>query len=253
MKSTIYQEIYEFCKVRNLGSAISNRSGDPPARVKFLMELLDRYSIYYRLDEFIAEFGTVCYNIILPGEEESGKMVVAHHDVNNPEIDNANDNSASVINAIALKLARPWLHVVLLDGEEVGGLGAERLARSVLSGAYGKIDWVLNLELTGKGGDRFFIGDAPSRLGTSIVERFGCPSCATPFNDSVVLREHGIDSCVINSLPVLNEGTSRVKWGEEYLDWSLLYNCHRPADSISTIDTSDMQKFVEQVLVKIVD
>jgi hypothetical protein len=30
-------------------------------------------------------------------------MVVAHHDVNNHRIDNANDNSASVINAIMIK------------------------------------------------------------------------------------------------------------------------------------------------------
>jgi hypothetical protein len=45
-------------------------------------------------------------------------MVVAHHDVNN-KIDNANDNSASVINAIMIKKLLPSINVILLDGENL--------------------------------------------------------------------------------------------------------------------------------------
>jgi hypothetical protein len=44
-------------------------------------------------------------------------MVVAHHDVN--KIDNANDNSASVINAIMIKKLLPSINVILLDGENL--------------------------------------------------------------------------------------------------------------------------------------
>ena len=88
-------------------------------------------------------------------------MVVAHHDIANPSIDNANDNSASCINAIALKLLVPELNVVLLDGEEHGGIGSQRLSEKINSGDFGSIEWVLNLELTGKGGDLFFIGNYP--------------------------------------------------------------------------------------------
>jgi hypothetical protein len=40
-------------------------------------------------------------------------MVVAHHDVNNHRIDNANDNSASVINAIMIKKLLPSINVIL--------------------------------------------------------------------------------------------------------------------------------------------
>jgi len=244
---SIYEEIYDFCRVRNLGNFYSNRKGEPSPRVRFLMELLERYEIDYELDEFHTDFG-VGHNLVLPGGE---KMLVAHHDIVNPNIDNANDNSASVINAIALKLLRPEVSVVLLDGEEVGGKGSRRLAERIIAGDFGKIAWVLNLELTGRGGDRFFIGDYPGKLSDLIVEKFGCPICSTPFNDSVILRANGIDSCVINPLPILTNGESRVKWGGEYLDWSLLYNCHSDRDSIDTIRVEDMQKFVEGVLLEI--
>ena len=52
-----------------------------------------------------------------------------------------------VINAIALKKMMPELNIVLLDGEEVGGLGSQRVSDQINSGFFGKIDWVLNLEL----------------------------------------------------------------------------------------------------------
>ena len=75
-------------------------------------------------------------------------MVVAHHDIVNPGIDNANDNSASVINAIMVKKLMPNIHVVILDGEEVGGLGSQRVSEQINDGYYGDIEWVLNFELT---------------------------------------------------------------------------------------------------------
>ena len=247
MQNNIYKEIYPFCQVRNLGTFYSNQAGEPQPRVKFLMDLLSKYGIVYELDEFTSARG-VGHNLILKG---GTRLLVAHHDIVNPKSDNANDNSASVINAIALKLLLPEVTVVILDGEEVGGMGSTRLAEQINQGEFGKVEWVLNLELTGRGGDTFFIGNYPGKLLDLITEKFDCPVCTTPFNDSVILRAHGIDSCVINPLPVLAEGQSRVKWGDSYLDWSLLYNCHSEEDSIHTIRIQDMQKFVEEVLVKI--
>ena len=105
--------------------------------------------------------------------------------------------------------------------------------------------------MTGAGGSTFFIGDYPGKLSDHIRGIFDCPIISTPFNDSVIFRDHGIDSVVINPLPILTEGTSRVKWGEDYLDYSLLYNCHSSRDTLATISTKDMQTFVEEVLVKI--
>ena len=269
---TMYDKIYDFCKVRNLGNCLQNGSSPTP-RVNFLRNLIDKLGIEQELDEFKdseqrrpskwslidddLEENTNCfYNIILPGS--SNRMVVAHHDVANASIDNANDNSASCINAIALKLLVPSLNVVLLDGEELGGYGSRRIAKHINAGYHGSIEWVLNLELTGIGGELFFIGDYPGPLSNHILSLFDCPIFKTPFNDSVTLRRAGIDSTVINPLPprASSKPASRfiesvIMNGQE-LDVDLLMNCHRPEDSVDKISTKDMRTFVEKVLLTIV-
>ena len=245
----MYNKIYDFCKVRNFGGVYSN--GDKPTpRVQFLMQLLESESINYELDTYQSR-GNTCFNLILKGD--SDRMVVAHHDIVNPNIDNANDNSASVINAIMIKKLMPHINVVLLDGEEFGGLGSQRVSDQINDGYFGTIDWVLNLELTGKGGKYFFIGNYPGKLSNHIKSIFDCPITSTPYNDSVTFRKNGIDSVVINPIPPLNEGkTSSVKWDDDtYLDFSMLYNCHSCKDTIDTIDINDMKKFVEDVVLRI--
>jgi hypothetical protein len=244
----MYHKIYEFCKVRNKGSVYYNDPINATPRVKYLESLLKDESIKYEIDRF-QDNDVTCYNIILKGD--SNRMVIAHHDIVNSNIDNANDNSASVINAIALKKLMPEIHVVLLDGEEVGGLGSNRLSSQIKTGEFGNIEWVLNLELTGRGGKYFFIGDYPGKLTNHIKSLFDCPVFKTPFNDSVILRKWDIDSVVINSLPILNQGTSSIRWGEYFLDHSMLFNCHSNKDSIDTISTDDMKEFVESILVNI--
>ena len=245
----IYKEIEEFCKRRNNGSIYKNGFRVTP-RVEFLRTLIKRLGIVQELHTWWIDDSNRGFNIVLKGD--GNKIVTAHHDIVNPNIDNANDNSASVINAIALKILCPEITVVLLDGEEVGGLGSEHLSKQINAGEFGDIEWILNLELTGKGGETFFIGDYPGKLSDHIRGLFDCPIVCTPFNDSVIFRKHGIDSVVINPLPVLAEGISSVKWGDDYLDFSLLSNCHSKHDTLSTISVNDMQKFVEKVLVPIV-
>jgi hypothetical protein len=245
----MYHKIYDFCKIRNFGGVYSN--GDKPTpRVQFLIQLLESEGINYELDTYQSK-GNTCYNLILKGE--SDRMVVAHHDIVNPNIDNANDNSASVINAIMIKKLMPKINVVLLDGEECGGLGSQRVSDQINDGYFNTIDWVLNLELTGRGGKYFFIGDYPGKLSNHIKSIFDCPITNTPYNDSVTFRKNGIDSVVINPIPPLNEGkTSSVKWNDDtYLDFSMLYNCHSSKDTIDTIDINDMKEFVEDVVLKI--
>lgn len=255
----MYNKIYDFCKVRNLGTSYSNSDTIPTPRVDFLINLLKSEGIDYELDLFkptgsrkSSESNLTCYNIILKGN--SDKMVVAHHDIVNPDIDNANDNSASVINAIMIKKFLPEMNIVLLDGEEVGGLGSQRVSDQINEGYFGDIKWVLNLELTGKGGKHFFIGNYPGVLHDHIKSIFECPVVQTPFNDSVVFRKNGIDSCVINPLPPLPGGEeSGVKWDEKtYLNFKLLYNCHSKKDTLETIDILDMKEFVEEVVLKII-
>lgn len=246
----MYSIIDSFCKVKNLGTSYKN-GDEPTPRVQFIINLLKKEGIKFELDKFISYKDIPCYNIILKGD--SSKMVVAHHDIVNPNIDNANDNSASVINAIMLKKLLPSIHVVLLDGEEVGGLGSQQVSDQIKMGYYGNIEWVLNLELTGKGGKYFFIGNYPGNLYNHIKSLFNCPVVKTPYNDSVTFRKNGIDSVVINPLPPLKNGkTSPVRWDENtYLDYSLLFHCHNEKDTLQTIDSNDMKEFVEQVLIKI--
>lgn len=251
----MYDKIYDFCKVRNEGNIYRN-TDLPTPRVQFILDLLQSENIDYELDKYDIQPNWsnrrgVGYNIILKGTSE--KMVVAHHDISNPDIDNANDNSASVINAIMLKKLVPEITVVLLDGEECGGIGSNRLSDQINKGEFGDIDWVLNLELTGRGGKYFFIGDYPGKLTDHIKSIFNCPIVTTPYNDSVTLRKNGIDSVVINPLPPLESGTSQVKWDNNtYLDYSMLFNCHTDRDTIDTISVDDMKDFVEDVLLKIV-
>lgn len=245
----MYDKIYDFCKVRNIGNIYKN-GDEPTPRVVFLMNLLDSEGIDYKLDTF-KNSDITCYNIIMRGT--SNRMVVAHHDIVNPNIDNANDNSASVINSIMIKKIMPEMNVVILDGEEVGGWGSQRCSELINDGFFGDIEWVLNLELTGKGGKYFFIGDYPGRLTTHIKSIFNCPIVKTPFNDSVTFRRNGIDSCVINPLPPTdNSEISHVKWDEGvYLNFKLLFNCHSPKDTLDTISPVDMKEFVEEVVIPI--
>ena len=142
----MYSKIYDFCKVRNLGTVMANDPEIPTPRVQFLCELLKQEGIPYELDKSISRGKTTIYNIILKGN--SNRMVVAHHDIVNAGIDNANDNSCSVINAIMIKKLMPHIHVVLLDGEELGGMGSQRVSEQINEGYFGEIEWVLNLELT---------------------------------------------------------------------------------------------------------
>jgi hypothetical protein len=243
----MYNKIYDFCKVRNEETyfqivPILLHQGP------ILNKLIGIEGIPYELDKFFTSRVTG-YNIILKGT--SSRMVVAHHDVNNHKIDNANDNSASVINAIMIKKLLPSINVILLDGEEFGGIGSQRVSEQINKGKFGSIEWVLNLELTGKGGKYFFIGNYPGKLSNHIKLLFDCPVVDTPFNDSVIFRRNGIDSVVINPIPPINEKTN-VQWDKEtYLDFSLLYNCHSNRDTVETIDTMDMKEFVEDVVLKI--
>jgi len=100
----MYKEIHNLCRVRNTGSVFSNEVGIPTPRVRWILDLLDSNGMEYELDEFtpLPDRGSVgsAYNIVLTGE--SDRWVTCHHDIVNPHSDNAQDNSCSIINAIAL-------------------------------------------------------------------------------------------------------------------------------------------------------
>lgn len=268
-----WNNINEFCKVK-ARPARENGSEELPARVKWIVEKLEADGIDYEIESFPAPLPdysfnfkfwkdkekkeekkpNMLHNVVMKGT--SDKMVVAHHDIVNPDSDNANDNSASVINAIMTKKLRPQTNVVILDGEEGPylGEGSRHCAERVKKGDFGNIKWVLNLELTGSGGETFFIGRThdKSELGESIKEIFECPIMSAPFNDSFSFIAEGIDSININPLPVTEERTSLMHKGQ-YLKVNMLYNCHSMRDSLSTISPTDMKDFTEKVICRIID
>jgi hypothetical protein len=248
----VFREIIEsiegFCKVRNHANALGNNQYYTP-RLEFLIALLESAGIPYEVDQFTV--GEVpFYNLIMRGT--GTKMVIAHHDVVNTGSDNANDNSASVINAIALKKLSPETHVVITDGEEVGLMGARRLAKRISSGDFGWIEWVLNIELSGKGGKNFMIGCHGGKLTDRIVSLFNPPIKRTPLSDCYAMIEYGIDTNVINPLPLLTEGQSDMMNERGFLDNSSWYLCHSDEDSFDKISIKEMEEFVTEVLLPIV-
>ena len=238
----MYEEIYNLCAVRNAGTVFKNEVGVLPPRAQWICDLLDAKGLEYVVEEYpvVSVSG---YNIILPGS--SNRWGSCHHDIVNAESDNANDNSCSIINAIALKLLAPHINVAILDGEEFGGSGSGYLSYQMRQGHYGVIDWILNLELTGIGGKDFLIctSNPNEPLSQRVKTMFKCDQVRVPFNDSVIFRANGFDSIVINPLP-------RKEGGE--LDMSILYRCHSVEDSVDKISIDDMRIFTKEVLLPIV-
>jgi hypothetical protein len=250
----MWNDIYSFCKVRNRGGAHTNGLETQP-RIDWILDFCKSNGIKYELDVFQNKRfpNNNFYNIILRGSGDL--LLVAHHDIVRPNSDNANDNSASVINALMVKKLKPSQTVILLDGEEppMMGVGSQRLADMINDGKFGSVKSVLNLELTGKGGKHFFIGNHPGPLLDKIKAKFDPPVVNVPFNDSDILRRNGIDSVVINPLPPLPEGETSIVRTKDgvYLDFSMVFNCHTSKDTVATISPEDMKEFTEEVLLKI--
>ena len=112
-------------------------------------------------------------------------------------------------------------------------------------------EYVLNVELSGIGGRNFFIGDYPGKLSDKIVSMFNCPIFRTPYNDSVTIRKNGIDSVVINPLPIDLDGVSNIIHNGVPLNTKILFNCHTPKDTVDKISIEDMKVFTEEVLYEI--
>lgn len=233
----IYNELYNFCKVRD-----KNRK-NYSNRAKFLIDLLTRLGIEHKVVRTKSErFNKYFYNIYCFGS--SDKFLSAHYDVVDVSADNANDNSASVINAIQYKLMNPSINLLILDGEEPPFMGAgSNLASKYLKRNKINVKWILNLELTGVG-KNFFIDNYNTQLSSCIQQHFpDALVTSTPFNDSMIFRSHGLQSNVVTCIDMKEDGTP---------DMSVLYQSHSPADSVDKMNTDDMKNFVENVVDKIV-
>lgn len=251
-----YHEILPaFCKVRNLGASFLSNGDEESTtpRIAFIKNLLEELRIPYILDSWhfepyglfskLMEKPVMLHNIYLKGT--SNKMIMAHHDVLNFKIDNCIDNSASVINAIATKILNPEVNVVLTDGEEIGGHGSQKVGERILGGYFGEIEYVVNLELTACGGRNFFTEPYPrSTLYKKIKTLFPqTPVTRVPFHDGMILRELGIDSLVINPLPLDRQGK---------MDLSIIGYCHTSKDTIKLANYDEMHIFVNEIVTSLI-
>ena len=120
-------------------------------------------------------------------------------------------------------------------------MGAKALAKRVrpIQNKGNAIKWVLNLELTGKGG-RNFIHSSYGQGLSNILKEFKplALDIEIPQNECRELIKEGNDSEVITTIPVIN-GVP---------DFSILKNSHSLDDSLENISIDDMVVFVNEVL-----
>ena len=252
----ILNKITEFCKVKEDFNRC-NKKDIYSNRLTYIINLVKELGIPYFVDNYYNEIenddDTIDYinNLVLEGKNE--KIIVAHYDIQNTDSDNANDNSASVINAIALKYLYPDVTVVLTDGEEnpFRGEGARIFGYQISRGMWNinkntlrNIKWVLNLELTGLGrnicvssfrninhGKDYYLCDI-------IVNNFKGVIIDMPRNDANVLLKRNVDIECVCTYPIVNE-----KMSLEHFK-----NCHKDIDSLDSISIDDMEYFVNNFL-----
>lgn len=234
----IYNEIHNFCKIRDTNRlTYSNRA-------KYLVELLTKLNIEHKVvRSYHQRFKKYFYDIFCFGS--SDKFLSAHYDIININSDNANDDSASVINCIAYKLMNPTINLLILDGEEPPYMGAgSDLASRYLKKNNIPVKWIFNLELTGVG-KHFFIDTAKTQLAKNIIELFpDVLVTQTPFNDAMIFRSYGFQSNVVTTFDMDEIGKP---------DLSHLYISHTLQDSSNKMNIEDMKNFVENVVDEIVN
>lgn len=242
-----YQLLERMCKVKGIPSQKNKKNAFTP-RVKFIMNVLKQSGIRYEYDLFDSFLNIYVW---FDGKDASSTVVyLAHHDIVNPHSENCNDNTASVCNLLALashfKDNKPSKNVVIAftDAEEIGGYGSRELADKIYHGKFGNVEYAINVELTAYGthiwmDDKYL--DAKSKL--SNVARQIEPnivSVATPFNDSVVLREHGVDSVCFGTLNASDY--LKAKSNQIPNVWKVY---HSKDDTFDQAVSSDMDNFVK--------
>lgn len=258
MKQTLAHNILVgLCQVKNESSSLIAKENPITPRVNYIIDtildlgLYDKVNMDTYLDGSDKTESLFYLNVELTFDmgTETSIMFVAHHDVNNHRSDNCQDNSASVSNLLALadhfqnNPPEKTVRIVFTDCEEFGGEGAGQLSRKIINGDFGIVEYVVNLELTANGRNLWadsenFTTESP--LLTLLNEKADFYSAKTPFNDSVVLRRHEIDSVCIGSLT--DRDMAEVKGRGYCKTWAL---CHKLDDTINEAVADDMDNFVE--------
>lgn len=175
-------------------------------------------------------------NIICKGSSDI--WLSAHYDtVNNKYC--ANDNTASLINMLYLKLLVPEVNIVFLDAEEPPhmGLGSEYFSYYIRNNNI-PCRYIINLELTGFG-ENIMIGTIEKTFNSALYEKIltkipNSSAVFCPFSDATIFRGCGIDSIVLFTMPSKNNK----------IITEAMYYCHTPKDNIDIINYKDMENLV---------
>lgn len=196
------------------------------------------------------------------GDDKENETIVflAHHDINNPNSENCQDNTASVCNLLHFcellntsELKRNIV-VAFVDAEEIvspSKCGAKRLALLINSGIFGNVSKAINLELTANGTELWASAKRSNELLAEMKDKHDAQIVSTPYNDAFVLENNEIQSVCIGTL------TSRemqfVEWNMRKKGFGFCHTwalCHREADTFDKSNAGDMKNFVENVLMK---
>ena len=190
-----------------------------------------RFEIYER--KFEARKRTHANIYVKVGEPEKDlPMIEAHYDIANPDSENMQDNTASVINLLCLADNRSfngW--IAFTDNEELvhlGDSGIRRLVEDIRRNAFFKGNpptSIISLELTGRGQELW--GDAISINTPNITNKI------CPLNNAVFARELGIRATCLGTLPKENLFNPNPIWSI----------CHSVKDNRHGISVTDMVVF----------
>ena len=247
----VLNKIYDFCQVKEksdyyVGETF-RKTPEYSNRLNFLIKLVKELGIEHEVhtmdfdDYYLEESLIYFHNLILKGS--SKRWISAHYDVFNEDSQNANDNSASVINAIATKFLNPEINVVLLDAEEQPFVCQGTKNHIMYLMTHGdrdifNIDFILNLELTGLG-QKILVENKYGNLLETIRANFDVMVMDLPKNDSHYFRKKCIDSICVSTAPMID--------GE--INFDHFRKCHKEEDNLESISINDMKEFVLNFLV----
>lgn len=250
----VLNKIYDFCNVQELtdanGDFAFRTTREYSNRLKYIINLLGELNIEYEVttwdDSCVGDdYWDYCFhNLIIKGT--SSRYFTAHYDIRNPNSQNANDNSASIISLIALKMLNPDVNIAFLDAEESPWMGEgakwhRQWLRSTLNSINGKefrdIEFILNLEMIGLGGKNAVISDYNNNLSEAIKKNFNPIVMSLPPNDAWFFKNR-FDTVCMSTYPIIN--------GEPNFDH--FKKAHTMGDNLDSISIPDMIEFVYEIL-----
>lgn len=203
-----YNLLQTMCSQDFLFESIGYPITAPSRRVEFIQETLPISELHsYEVD------GETGHNVYchIDVDKPNTMVFLAHHDVVRPNIQNCNDNTASVSQLMYLAnrlnmnrhAMRNNVVVALVDHEETCDTllsGASELSKHIKEGKFGNVVGVVNLELTSCGTHYWMNPEGIQDIAINReLENRGFNKVYTPMNDAVNVNSWGVSAVCIGS------------------------------------------------------